>query len=112
MIFPVPIPVPQQMQVDGNKLLVIWTSAEREVALNMVLMYVYNAKYNDWWQHITLLIWGPAQQLLLTATEVREKIVQISNTNVRLIACRACAENYEIVQELSALGIEVFGTGE
>ena len=94
-----------------DKLLVVWTSADRDVALNMVLMYVHNALRNHWWEQVTLLIWGPSQLLALHDAEVKEKIAEIGQDGVRLIACRACADKYAIVDELSACGIEVFGTG-
>lgn len=94
-----------------DKLLVVWTSADREVALNMVLMYVHNAQRHHWWEQVTLLIWGPSQSLVLHDDKVREKIAAMRQDGVRLIACRSCADNYGIADELSAQGIEVFGTG-
>ena len=94
-----------------EKLLVVWTSTDREVALNMVLMYTHNALLRQWWAQVTLLIWGPSQPLVLHDAEVREKIAQMGQDGVRLIACRACADQYGIADALSAIGIEVFGTG-
>ena len=94
-----------------NKLLVVWTSADREVALNMVLMYAHNAQRNGWMDQVTLLIWGPSQSLVLRDEEIREKVMAMKDAGVRLIACRSCADNYGIADRLSDLGIEVFGTG-
>ncbi len=94
-----------------DKLLVVWTSADREVALNMVLMYAHNAQRHHWWEQVTLLIWGPSQQLVLQDAEVREKVAEMRRDGVRLLACRGCANNYGIAEDLGALGIEVFGTG-
>ena len=88
-----------------DKLLVVWTSADRDVALNMVLMYVQNA------QQVTLLIWGPSQQLLLQDAEIGDKLTEMRQDGVRLIACRACADKYGIADNLTSRGIEVFGTG-
>ena len=88
-----------------DKLLVVWTSADRDVALNMVLMYVQNA------QQVTLLIWGPSQQLLLQDAEIGDKLTEMRQDGVRLIACRACADKYGIADDLTSRGIEVFGTG-
>jgi hypothetical protein len=94
-----------------DKLLVVWTTADREVALNMVLMYTYNAKVNHWWHQVTLLVWGPSQKLLLTDAEVIDRIAQMKQAGVRLIACKACADNYGITDSLTRLGVEVYGTG-
>lgn len=95
-----------------DTLLVLWTSGDRDVALNMVLMYVYNAKANGWWKGLTLLIWGASPKLLAEDAEVQKKVVEIKDTGVRLIACKKCAENLGLVEKIEALGIEVFYTGE
>ncbi len=42
-----------------QKLAVIWTSGDREVALKMVFMYVSNAPRFNWWNDITL-VWSGA----------------------------------------------------
>ena len=94
-----------------DKLLVVWTSADRDVALNMVLMYAQNAQRNGWWQQVTLLIWGPSQQLLLQDAEIGDKLTEMRQDGVRLIACRGCADKYGIANDLTSRGIEVFGTG-
>ena len=46
-----------------NKLLVVWSSADREVALHNVFMYTHNAKKNAWWDEVRLLLWGPSDRL-------------------------------------------------
>jgi hypothetical protein len=98
-------------ELQPDKLLVVWTGADREVALNMVLMYAHNAQRHRWWGQVTLLIWGPSQSLVLRDAEVRGKLAEMQDAGVRLIACRSCADNYGIADGLSELGIEVFGTG-
>jgi len=42
----------------AEKLVVLWTSGDAEVAKKMVFMYVYNAKKYEWWDEITFIIWG------------------------------------------------------
>ena len=53
-----------------DKLAVLWTSGDREVALKMVFMYTYNSKLQGWWEDVTLIIWGPSAKLLSMDTEV------------------------------------------
>ncbi|NQU27994.1 MAG: hypothetical protein HQ528_06880, partial [Candidatus Marinimicrobia bacterium] len=38
---------------DDEKLVILWTSGDRAVALKMVFMYAGNAPRFEWWQHIT-----------------------------------------------------------
>jgi hypothetical protein len=101
------------MKTDNpNTLLVVWTSGEREVALNMVLMYTYNSKVHGWWENLTLLIWGASTKLLSEDALLQEKIKEIKDAGIRVIACKKCAENYGIVEKIESMGIEVFYTGE
>jgi hypothetical protein len=54
-----------QTEIPGNeKLVIVWTSGDREVALKMVFMYTLNAKTRAWWDDITLVVWGPSAKLL------------------------------------------------
>ena len=43
-----------------DKLYVLWTSGDREVALKMALMYTLNAKSRGWWREVRLRqrLWG------------------------------------------------------
>lgn len=93
--------------VEPTKLLVVWTSADREVANNMVFMYTYNAKKNNWWKEVRLLIWGPSQKLLARDKELQDYLKKMKDAGVELIACQACSDGYGISEDLRKLGITV-----
>ena len=95
----------------SDKLLVLWTSGERETALNMVFMYTLNACLNKWWHEVTLLVWGAAGKLLAEDPELQEKIPSLKKAGVRVVACKKCAENQATAESLQNIGIEVFYTG-
>ncbi len=99
-----------------EKLLVVWTSGEIEVARKMVFMYTMNAKLNGWWDEVTLLVWGPSSNLLASdtglQTELKPVLKPVQDAGVRVIACKSCAEKFGIVPDIEAMGIEVFYTGE
>jgi hypothetical protein len=95
-----------------NKLLIVWTSGDKDVAKNMVFMYAMNSKLQIWWNDVTLLIWGPSSRLLVSDTELQEYMKQVQDAGVRVIACKQCADNYQIAPEIEKLGIEVFYTGQ
>jgi hypothetical protein len=90
-----------------SKLLVIWTSGDRDVALKMVFMYTYNAKRNGWWDEINLLVWGPSSQLLSGDTELQEYIRKIKDIGVTLTACKACSDSYGVSETLEKMGVDV-----
>ena len=100
------------MSEEENSLAVLWTSGDREVALNMVFMYVLNAKKRGWWNDIRLILWGPSQKLTSCDEEIREGLEELKEEGVELEACIVCAEKYGVVSELEELDIEVYGMGK
>jgi hypothetical protein len=95
-----------------EKLLIVWTSGEIDVARKMVFMYSKNALLNGWWDEVTLLVWGPSSNLLAGDAGLQESVNELKETGVKVIACKACAEQYGIVPRLEALGVKVFYAGE
>jgi hypothetical protein len=95
-----------------SSLLVLWTSGDRETALHMALMYGLNAKLHDWWDEVTLLIWGASQTLVVEDPEVRDKVAEMGYAGVRVTACRKCAETLGLKGQLTEMGCEVFYVGE
>lgn len=95
-----------------EKILIVWTSGDIEVARKMVFMYAKNSLLEGWWDSVTLLVWGPSSQLLVNDASLQVELKELQETGVKVIACRACAEKYAIVPRMEALDIEVFYTGE
>ncbi len=99
-------------KVDGkNKLVVVWTSGDREVAMKMVFMYTYNANKYKWWDDITLLVWGPSQKLLSEDEELQDYVKNMINEGIHVLACKGCADLYEISDKLEQIGVTVRYTG-
>jgi len=92
---------------DSEKLVVLWTSGDPEVAKKMVFMYTYNAQKNGWWKDITLIIWGPSAKLLTEDKELQETIKNMGEIGIHLLACKGCADQYDVSEDLENLGIEV-----
>lgn len=95
-----------------EKLVVVWTSGDREVALKMVFMYTYNAQKNAWWDDITLVVWGPSAKLLTEDKELQEYVARIKDVGVEVRACKGCADQYGISDQLEELGIPVLYIGK
>lgn len=96
---------------DQDRLFVLWTTADREVALNMVFMYTKNSKLRDWWQTVRLCVWGPSTKLLAVDKELQDAIFEMKEAGVELQACRACTDIYGVSEDLEALGIDVIYMG-
>ncbi|MDA3900924.1 MAG: DsrE family protein [Spirochaetes bacterium] len=90
-----------------EKLVVLWTSADREVALKMAFMYTLNSKNFGWWEDITLVVWGPSAKLLSEDTELQDYIKRMLSLGITVKACKMCADSYGVTPQLEELGITV-----
>ncbi len=100
------------MANDNKKLVVVWSSGDREIALKMVFMYTLNSKLNKWWDDITLIIWGPSSNLLGQDYELQEYISRIKRAGIVIEACKACTDMYGVSDKLKQLGVDVKYIGE
>lgn len=97
---------------ESKKLNMLWTSGDRDVALKMVFMYSFNAKKYGWWDEISLIVWGPSAKLLAEDPELQERIAAMKDVGVKLLACKACSDQYGVSDALVALGINVIYMGQ
>lgn len=93
-------------------LVVLWTSGDREVALNMALMYAKNSRLNGWWGQVRLVVWGPSAKLLAADAGLQAELAQCREAGVVVQACKACADRYHVGPALEELGAEVLYMGE
>jgi hypothetical protein len=89
----------------------LWTNAQKQTVHNMVFMYSVNSMLHGWWDEVTVLIWGEPARLSAEDAEVQADIARAKEAGVRVIACKACAENLGTVDALEKQGVEVFYTG-
>lgn len=92
---------------DQEKLHVLWTSGDREVALSMVFMYTFNAKTKGWWEDVCLIVWGPSAKLLSQDEELQGRVRQMVEGGVEVVACIACAQMFGVTQILESIGVTV-----
>ncbi|MBD3289348.1 DsrE family protein [candidate division KSB1 bacterium] len=90
-----------------NKLAVLWTSGDPEVAHKVCFMYTHNAKKQGWFDEVVLIVWGPSAKLLAEDSSLQTKIAAMKKDGVILEACKACADMYEVSGNLEKLGIDV-----
>ncbi|MFW6139008.1 MAG: DsrE family protein [Spirochaetota bacterium] len=95
------------MAVNNDKLVVLWTSGDRDAAIKMVFMYTKNSKLKWWWKDIVLIVWGPSALLLSKDQELQEYVREMIDAGIVVEACVTCAEMYGVVDQLIRLGIEV-----
>ena len=101
----------KNMTDNSNKLAVLWTSGDPEVAEKMGFMYTYNAKKQGWFDEVVLIIWGPSAKLLSEDKMLQDYVKKIQEAGVVVEACTACANMYGVADDLKEMGIDVKGMG-
>ena len=99
-------------EVSDRHLHILWTNADPVTSENMVMMYARNAMLNEWWDKVTVIVWGAPQKLIMENEAVRLKMDIARQAGVEFTACMSCAINLGIQEELEKQGIEVIRWGE
>jgi len=100
-----------KMENNSNKLAVLWTSGDPDVAEKMAFMYTYNAKKQGWFDEVVLIVWGPSAKLLSENKMLQDYVKKMQEAGIKVEACMACARMYEVDGKLQDLGIDVKGMG-
>jgi hypothetical protein len=90
-----------------SRLAVLWTSGDRDVALKTAFLYTLNAKRQGWFDEVTLIVWGPSSKLLSEDAELQERVRDMAEVGLDLVACKWCSDSYGVSEALERLGIEV-----
>jgi hypothetical protein len=95
------------MEDNSNKLAVLWTSGDPEVAEKVCFMYTNNAKKQAWFDEVTLIIWGPSAKLLSENKMLQDYIKTMQESGVKVEACVNCANMYGVTDLLKKMDIDV-----
>lgn len=95
-----------------NKLLIVWSSGEKEVAKKLVLLYGSVMLGRKYWDEATIMIWGPSALLIAQDEEIQAQLKVVKETGVKFNACVVCTDDYGVSDKLKELGVELIHTGE
>lgn len=90
---------------------ILWTNSNINTSRQMVLLYSRNSMLNDWWDNVTVIIWGDPARLAVEDESIINDIKLCQSVGVKFIACIACASSLGTVEKLETLGVEVKRTG-
>jgi len=96
---------------ENKHLYVLWTNDNPITAEKMVFMYTINSLIHGWWEKVTLIVWGATTKLVSENAEIQEKIKEALEVGVHITACKACADQLGVTNDLEKLGIEVIYWG-
>ena len=95
-----------------DKLLIVWSSGEIEVAKKLVLLYGSVILPRGYWDEAHLMVWGPSAKLLAENAELQTMVAKVLETGVKASVCVVCSDDYGVTDQLRSLGIEPTHTGE
>ena len=96
----------------ANKLLLVWSTEEVEVAKKMILLYSSVILDRGYWDEAHLMIWGPSARALAGSLELQSMLKDVQESGVETSACIVCSDDYGVSEKLEALGVETMHTGE
>ena len=95
-----------------NKLLIVWSTEEIEVAKKMVLLYGSVILPRGYWERAHLMIWGPSARVLAENEELQTMLKTLQESGVETSACVVCSDDYGVSAKLESLGVATMHTGE
>jgi len=95
-----------------DNLLIVLSSGDFDVATKFPLLYSSVVLEREYWKTCHLMFWGPSIKLLGEDKQIQEKILEIQKTGVEMSACIVCVEDYDLVEKLESLNIQINHTGE
>ena len=95
----------------ASKVFVILSSGDREVALEVGLVYPLNAKTKGWMDEVKVIIFGPSEKIAAYDMEVQGRLKELQKAGVEVMACKWCADRMNIAGVLEEAGIPVVYVG-
>ncbi len=94
-----------------KKLFVVWKSSNDIDIHNFVVPYVYNSKIHNWFSEVELLIWGASQEKVLNDTIIQQRVNNLVKNEIKVYACKMCADKIGATEVLESIGVEVVYSG-
>ena len=95
----------------ANKLFVLLSSGDEEVALEVGLIYPLNAAKNKWMDEVKLIIFGPSEKTAAYSPRILEKLKELQAAGIEVMACKWCADRMNVTDILEKAGIKVIYVG-
>lgn len=94
-----------------KKLLIVWKSDNETDINNFIVPYAYNSKKHQWFDDVEVLIWGASQEKVMENSIIQQRIKNLIKNEIKIVACKMCADNVGATEILKEIGVEVLYTG-
>ncbi|MDO5569973.1 MAG: hypothetical protein Q4F97_00720 [Bacteroidales bacterium] len=98
--------------MSNEKLTILWTSGEKDVAAKVVLKYAEEIVEHKLWNEIEVIVWGPSVKLLCDDNAVKTKVEKLIYQGVEFSACIVCTDDYGVANILTQMGVRLEMVGE
>jgi hypothetical protein len=92
---------------EKKHLTILWTSGDPVTADKMVFMYTINSMAHDWWDEVTLVIWGGSTQLVSENEAIQQRVKDALDAGIYVTACKGCSDQLGVSEQLEELGVDV-----
>ena len=96
---------------ESKTLHILWTNADLHTSQYMVMMYATNSMLKNWWDNVTVIIWGATAKLVAENETIQERIKIAKHAGVKFSACISCATQLGVVDEIKEQDIELIAWG-
>ncbi len=91
----------------ASKVFVVLSSGDREVALEVGLVYPLSTAKKKWMDEVKVIIFGPSEKLAAYDSEVQGRLKELQEAGIEVVACKWCADRMNITSKLEEAGIKV-----
>ena len=95
----------------ASRVFVVVSSGDKEVLKWPGLRYPLNAIKLGWMDEVKVILFGPAEELAVRDAEVQEKLKGLQEVGIEVMACKVCADDWNISDKLEELGVKVVPVG-
>jgi len=95
----------------SKKLFILWTTGDPVTSEKMVMTYAINSAISNLWDEVNIIIWGASAKLVAENELIQDKIEVALHHGVKMSACKGCAEQLGVKDEITWLGIDVRSVG-
>jgi len=95
----------------ASKVFALISNADREVALEVGLIYPLNAAKKGWMDEVKVIFFGPSEKVVANDVEVQGRIKELLEAGVEVLACKWCADRMGLTEKLEATGVKVVYVG-
>ena len=87
---------------------ILWTNADPTTGKLMVMMYAKYSMKNGWWDECTVILWGATTKLMAEDKAMQAEMATLQQEyGIKFVGCITCAKELNVVDELTALGVEL-----